>query len=99
MITVSVLSCGSLDESNLLSITWPRYYMHDAVHWMAIDPLDQIPGDWRRDISKYSWVCQANGRLMPTDEKGRFEYMETLTSVSSFDDCADFQVAYEFLMR
>lgn len=68
--------------------------MHDAVHWMAMDPLDQTPDEWRRDVLQYSWVCQANGRHMPEDEEGRAHYIAVLTNVTTFEECVDFQEAF-----
>lgn len=61
--------------------------MHDAVHWMATDPLDIDPDDWRRDITKYAWVCQANGRFYPKDAAGQQLYMENYLAVRSAAHC------------
>lgn len=68
-----------------------RYHMHDAVHWMATDPLDQTPDEWRRDVTRYAWVCQANGRHMPTDKEGQEHYIAVLQNVTTFDECVEFQ--------
>ncbi|CAM9631899.1 unnamed protein product, partial [Ectocarpus fasciculatus] len=46
------------------------YHMHDAVYWLAADPYDTRPDDWRPDIIQYAWVCQANGRHVPSDAEG-----------------------------
>lgn len=37
--------------------------MHDEVHWMATDPYDMQVDEWRRDVTKYAWVCQVSTLL------------------------------------
>lgn len=67
--------------------------MHDAVHWMATDPYDQTPSEWRQDLNRYSWACQANGRLMPKDQQGIEKYISALLNVTTFDECVKFRSA------
>ncbi|CAM9442866.1 unnamed protein product [Ectocarpus sp. 4 AP-2014] len=63
------------------------YHMHDAVHWLAIDPYDTEPDDWRPDVSKFAWVCQANGRRAPQDPAGMEQYVADYRMVRSIDQC------------
>lgn len=65
--------------------------MHDGVHWMATDPYDQTPGEWRRNVLKYAWVCQANGRHLPDHQEGKEKYVEALLNVTTFDECMEFK--------
>lgn len=65
--------------------------MHDAVYWMPLDPLDITPSDWQQDVVKYSWVCQANARHMPSDPDGVQRFFADLLEVSSSDECVNFR--------
>lgn len=64
--------------------------MHDAVEWMAADPLDIREDEWRRDLIKYAWVCQANGAHFPTDKTGQDQYLADLLAVETVQSCSDF---------
>lgn len=61
--------------------------MHDAVYWLAADPLDLQPDQWRPNLTKYAWVCQANARTFPEDEEEKSKYKVDLLSVRSSDEC------------
>lgn len=61
--------------------------MHDAVYWLPADPLDTQPGQWRPDLLKYAWVCQANGRHAPDDEAGFDQYVADFQMVRNQKQC------------
>lgn len=69
--------------------------MHHAVEWMALDPLDVQEDEWRQNLNKYAWVCQANGRHFPDDEAGQAQYLADLLSVKSTSNCDDFTAHWE----
>lgn len=64
-----------------------RYHMHHAVYWLAADPYDMEPEVWRPHITKYAWVCQANGRHAPEDSSGRKQYVADYREVDSIKHC------------
>lgn len=61
--------------------------MHDAVYWLAADPLDTQLGQWRPDLIKFAWVCQANGRDAPEDEAGMNQYVADFHMVRTQEQC------------
>lgn len=61
--------------------------MHDAVYWLPSDPYDARLDDWRPDLLKYAWVCQANARHSPSDAAGRLQYEADYRMVTSFAQC------------
>ena len=61
--------------------------MHDAVYWLPSDPWDTQPDQWRPDLGKYAWVCQANGRLAPHDEAGMKQYVADFHMVQNQRQC------------
>ncbi|CAM9820997.1 unnamed protein product [Ectocarpus fasciculatus] len=63
------------------------YHMNDAMHWLAIDPYDIQPDDWRPDVRKFAWVCQANGRRAPQDAAGMEQYVADYRMVKSINQC------------
>ncbi|CAB1118503.1 unnamed protein product [Ectocarpus sp. CCAP 1310/34] len=63
------------------------YHMHDAVYWLAADPYDTRPDDWRPDIIQYAWVCQANGRHVPSDAEGLNQYLGDYRMVKTITQC------------
>eukprot|EP00752_Nemacystus_decipiens_P010095 g8996.t1 len=79
-----------LSDFNLMgAYLW--YHMHDKMHWMATDPYDIQVNAWRRDVTKYAWVCQANGRHVPEDTPGEEQYISGLLSVENFNECVNFK--------
>lgn len=78
-----------LSGSNLMgAFLW--YHMHDAVYWIAVDPFDLQPDQWRPDLANYAWVCEANARIFLKDEADKAQYLADLLSVRSPDDCLSF---------
>ncbi|CAM9766040.1 unnamed protein product [Scytosiphon promiscuus] len=63
------------------------YHMHDAVYWLPADPFDTQPDEWRPDLLKYAWVCQANGRHTPDDAAGLEQYLADYRLVSNVKQC------------
>ncbi|CAB1112818.1 unnamed protein product [Ectocarpus sp. CCAP 1310/34] len=63
------------------------YHMHDAVHWLAVDPRDARPGDWRPDLRKLERVCQVNRRCAPEDPALLEQYLADYRTIKSFDEC------------
>lgn len=61
--------------------------MHDAVYWVAGDPLDTQPGDWRPDLIKFAWVCQADGRDAPKDAAGMKQLVADFRMVRNQKQC------------
>ena len=61
--------------------------MHESVYWLAASPYDTQPGDWRTDLIKYAWVCQANGRHAPSDVEGLNQYTDDFRMVRSHKQC------------
>eukprot|EP00903_Cladosiphon_okamuranus_P015304 g14138.t1 len=63
------------------------YHMHDAVYWLAADPWDTQPGQWRPNLAMFAWVCQANGRHAPGDEAGINQYIADFRMVETQKQC------------
>ncbi|CAM9111525.1 unnamed protein product [Hapterophycus canaliculatus] len=63
------------------------YHMRDAVYWLAADPYDAQLYDWRPDLIKYAWVCQASGRHTPHDAAGLAQYVADFRMVTSVNQC------------
>lgn len=61
--------------------------MHDAVYWLAADPYDTRPDDWRPDIIQYAWVCQANRHHVPSDAEGLDQYLGDYRMVKTLTQC------------
>lgn len=61
--------------------------MPDAVYWMAADPYDLRPDQWRIDLIKYQWVCQANGRSLPEDAAGKAQFEADFLTVTNVEQC------------
>ncbi|CBJ32055.1 conserved unknown protein [Ectocarpus siliculosus] len=72
-----------------------RYHMPDEMHWMATDPYDMQVDEWRRDVTRYAWVCQANGRHVPEDKPGEEQYIRGLLSISNFNECVGFKLFWK----
>lgn len=64
-----------------------RYHMPDIVYWLAADPYDLRPGQWRVDLIKYQWVCQANARLLPEDDAGKEQFKADFLTVTNVEQC------------
>ncbi|CBJ32752.1 hypothetical protein Esi_0364_0009 [Ectocarpus siliculosus] len=99
--SVKTLATWTLEEQTLLlsdfnlmgAYLW--YHMHDEMHWMATDPYDMQVDEWRRDVTRYAWVCQANGRHVPEDKPGEEQYIDGLLSVSDFSECVSFKLFWK----
>ncbi|CAN0197979.1 unnamed protein product, partial [Ectocarpus fasciculatus] len=63
------------------------YHMHDAVHWLPADPYDARLDDWRPNLLNYAWVCQANGRHVPSDATGYNQYVADHRMVTTLAQC------------
>lgn len=61
--------------------------MHESVYWLAANPHDTQPNDWRPDLIKYAWVCQANGRHAPDDVEGLDQYVADFRMVTNNRQC------------
>ena len=62
--------------------------MPETVYWMAADPYDLRPDQWRIDLIKYQWVCQANGRSLPGDAAGKEQFKADFLGVTNVDQCS-----------
>ncbi|CAM9769234.1 unnamed protein product [Ectocarpus sp. 6 AP-2014] len=99
--SVKTLATWTLEEQTLLlsdfnlmgAYLW--YHMHDEMHWMATDPYDMQVDEWRRDVTRYAWVCQANGRHVPEDKPGEEQYIDGFLSVSDFSECVSFKLFWK----
>lgn len=88
-----VLATWTQDERNSLlsdfnlmgAFLW--YHMPQAVYWMAADPYDLRPDQFRIDLLKYQWVCQANGRSLPEDEEGKVQFRDDFLRVTNTPQC------------
>lgn len=72
-----------------------RFHMHDAVEWMAVDPLDIRADEWRQDLLKYAWVCRAHHRHIPEDKAGQAQYFAELLAVKTRSICDDLTAKWE----
>ena len=61
--------------------------MPEAVYWMPADPYDMRPNQFRVDLLRYSWVCQANGRFLPGDAAGKKQFKDNFLSVTNTQQC------------
>lgn len=61
--------------------------MQDAVYWLAADPWDTQPDQWRPDLRQYAWVCQAEGRFAPPDDAGMKQFIADYHMVQSQTQC------------
>lgn len=69
--------------------------MHEAVEWMAVDPLDIRVDEWRQDLLKYAWACRANDRHIPEDKVGQDQYFAELLAVKTISNCDDLTAKWE----
>lgn len=64
-----------------------RYHMHDAVYWLAADPLDTRADEWRPNLINYAWVCDTNQQFAPSDRAGLEQYHLDFGMVTSVHQC------------
>ena len=61
--------------------------MREAMYWMPADPYDLRPDQFRVDLLRYNWVCQANGRFLPVDAAGKEQFKQDFLSVTNTHQC------------
>lgn len=64
-----------------------RHHMHDAVYWLAADPFDTRPDEWRPNLINYAWVCNMNRHLAPSDRAGFDQFQADYRMVTSVSQC------------
>eukprot|EP00752_Nemacystus_decipiens_P004759 g4334.t1 len=79
---------GIFEASLLGSFLWK--FVHDMVHWRALDPLDIQPDEWLSDIGKYNLWCSMGHIRVPDDESGEQDLAKALTKINTRAACNSF---------